>query len=235
MRLAALCTTLIFSISALAEDNFPYKDCFEHTAEDYGLDVTLLAAVASVESSLNPNAVSSSDALGLMQIKWPTTAQHLGITSRDQLFDPCTSITVGGKYLRELSDRFDYDITALAAYHAGPTSIDQNSSVPINTLSYIQKVFDEQRYIRSSKVFEEIRICKPLDLQTMANGINNPKERRNQAIRWINESGEVCSISELVYIRNRLATWLGTADGDGKVRTALDTVILSKSSETQKK
>ena len=63
------------------------------------------------ESGLNPNAVSSSDALGLMQ-KRPKTAEHLGITQRNDLFQPCKNIEAGSRYLKELVDRFESEMTA---------------------------------------------------------------------------------------------------------------------------
>ena len=82
----------------------PYQDCFASAADRYQIDDALLMGIAIVESSMDPDAISSANAIGLMQIKWPITATHLGITDRQKLFDPCTNIDAGARYLRELLD-----------------------------------------------------------------------------------------------------------------------------------
>ena len=223
---------VIISLSSVAETSFPFKECFEASATQYELEPSLIAAVASVESGLNPNAVSSSDALGLMQIKWPKTAEHLGITQRNDLFQPCKNIEAGSRYLKELVDRFESEMTALAAYHFGPTAVDREQKIPLDTLNYIQKVFNEKSYILASESFRKNLVCRPTDLQNLAIETHDPRKRRDRAIEWINGSGSVCSISELIFVRNRLASWLGTAEADGKARRSLDAMIVSKSSES---
>ena len=92
--------------SATIRKELPYSGCFKETAKKYELDSNWLKAIAIVESSLNPKAVSKSNAIGLMQIKWPITATHLGVSRKDSLLDPCTNIDLGGKYLRELTDKY---------------------------------------------------------------------------------------------------------------------------------
>ena len=69
-----------------ANNGIPFYDCFKDSATAYEIDQNLLIAIAIVESSLDPNAVSKANALGLMQIKWPQTAEHLGISNRSLLF-----------------------------------------------------------------------------------------------------------------------------------------------------
>ena len=93
-RYLAALILMLGSICSHASDNtvFPYKSCFEASAKKFNLDPNFLAAVASVESSFNPLAESSSGALGLMQIKWPQTAFELGVTEKSDLFKPCTNI-----------------------------------------------------------------------------------------------------------------------------------------------
>ena len=177
---------------------------------------------------------SSSDAIGLMQIKWPLTAEHLGILNKQQLFEPCTNIGAGSKYLRELLNRFEYEMAALAAYHFGPTAVTKTKAVPIETLNYIQKVLDEKNYILKSRNFNKAVVCNPLDLRANASETHDPLERRDLALDWIEETALVCSISELVLIRNHLSAWFGTSNSDGKIGRALDSVIISKSSDPLK-
>jgi hypothetical protein len=107
---------------------FPFEHCFKSSAQRYGLPFSLLLAVARGESNFNPRAKSNRNCHGLMQILWPQTAKHLGIYRLDALYDPCTNIRAGARYLRELLDRYDGNLhMALAAYNYGPSRIPKNS------------------------------------------------------------------------------------------------------------
>jgi hypothetical protein len=104
--------------------SFPYEDCFRRAARRHGLPLTLLLAVARGESDFDARAVSSANALGLMQIRWPQTARHLGITEKSRLFEPCANVDAGARYLKELLQRYDQDLhLSLAAYNYGPGRI----------------------------------------------------------------------------------------------------------------
>jgi hypothetical protein len=96
-------------------------------AARHGLPESLVSAVVSVESEFNPRAVSRRGALGLMQLM-PGTAALLGV--RDA-FDPEQNVDGGTRYLRDLMDRFDNDVTlALAAYNAGAQAVIRHGGVP---------------------------------------------------------------------------------------------------------
>lgn len=106
---------------------FPHHHCFERSAARYDLPVSLLLAVARGESDFDTRAVSHANAHGLMQILWPGTARHLGIHRLSELYDPCTNVDAGARYLVELLNRYDGNLhLALAAYNYGP------SRVPVN-------------------------------------------------------------------------------------------------------
>ena len=66
---------------------FPYEHCFRRSASAHDLPLALLLAVARGESDFDPNARSRANAHGLMQILWPTTARHLGLTRVSDLYD----------------------------------------------------------------------------------------------------------------------------------------------------
>ena len=103
---------------------FPHQRCFRQAATHYDLPESLLLAVARGESDFNVTARSRANAHGLMQILWPDTARHLGIHRLSDLYDPCTNIDAGARYLRELLDRYDGNLhRALAAYNYGPGRI----------------------------------------------------------------------------------------------------------------
>ena len=96
--------------------DIPFLRCFRIASDLYGVPESLLISVAAGESDFNSLAVSSSNAIGIMQIKWPITAQHLGVNQRDLLFNPCINIKLGAKYLRKRLTRYSNRVHhALAA------------------------------------------------------------------------------------------------------------------------
>lgn len=99
------------------------QDCIAEAASATAMPADLIYGVAKVESAFDPHAVSSAEAIGVMQIRWPLTALHLGITRRSDLFDPCININAGSRYLAELHLRFPEAEDAIAAYYIGPTRL----------------------------------------------------------------------------------------------------------------
>jgi hypothetical protein len=128
--------------SLQAQAGFPWQDCFRRAAASYQLPEALLLAVARGESNFDPTARSARDAIGVMQIRWPVTARHLGIRQERQLYDPCTNVDAGARYLRELIERYDGDVhLALAAYNFGPARV-QSGNVPSAASDYSAYIFE---------------------------------------------------------------------------------------------
>ena len=116
-----------------------FDELLNQAAAKEGLDASLLKAVAQAESNLNPLAVSSAGAKGIMQLM-DGTARELGVTDA---FDPAQNIAAGAKYLKQMLSRFGGDVTrAVAAYNAGPGSVEASGGIPpyAETQSYVQKV-----------------------------------------------------------------------------------------------
>ncbi|MGD2074447.1 MAG: transglycosylase SLT domain-containing protein [Gammaproteobacteria bacterium] len=117
------------SFAATAEQtrpalDFPYAHCFKRAAAAHALPETLLLAVARGESDFQPTARSHANAYGLMQILWPGTAKHLGLTRLSELLEPCTNVEAGARYLKELLEHYEGNLhRALAAYNYGPSRI----------------------------------------------------------------------------------------------------------------
>jgi hypothetical protein len=128
---------------------FPHATCFRAAAASYQLPETLLLAVARGESDFDPAARSKANAHGVMQILWPTTAHHLGIYRLSELYDPCTNIDAGARYLKELLQRFDGNLhLALAAYNYGPERIAANpDDIPDGANWYSGYIFQHLDYV----------------------------------------------------------------------------------------
>jgi soluble lytic murein transglycosylase-like protein len=112
---------------------------FEEASEKYNVDVKLLKAIAHAESNFNPNATSSSGAMGVMQLM-PSTAKSLGITDAYNAYD---NIMGGAKVIAEHLANYNGDVSlALAAYNAGSGNVAKYGGVPpfTETQNYIKKI-----------------------------------------------------------------------------------------------
>lgn len=101
----------------------------EGTANMYGVDPYLVAALVSQESAFYQTAVSPVGALGLGQLM-PETAKELGVDPRDgeENLDGCV------RYLAQNLERWahtkDPVTLALASYNAGPGAVQRYGGVP---------------------------------------------------------------------------------------------------------
>lgn len=115
------------------------KDVVNEASGRYHLDPDLVSSVIKAESGFNVHAVSPKGAQGLMQLM-PGTASQLGVGNA---FDPSANVDGGAHYLRELLERYNFDLVkALAAYNAGPQRVEQFGGVPpyFETRAYVARV-----------------------------------------------------------------------------------------------
>ena len=127
-----------------------FSSLINQAAEKYNVNPALVQAVVKAESNFNPNAVSSSGALGLMQLM-PGTASGLGVT--DPL-DPEQNIDGGVRYISQLLKHYDGNVKlAVAAYNAGPGAVDRYNGIPPyqETQTYVNRVLG---YFNSSNEWQ---------------------------------------------------------------------------------
>jgi len=109
-----------------------YQGAIDAAAAATGVPASVIAAMIQRESGFNPNAVSPTGAVGLMQIL-PSTAKDpgYGLSPRDPstLTDPVANITFGAQYFRARANNAGLDIStpqglaaALRLYNGSSTA-----------------------------------------------------------------------------------------------------------------
>ncbi|HEY9547126.1 MAG TPA: transglycosylase SLT domain-containing protein, partial [Solimonas sp.] len=128
---AVLMLTRLNDSDALAQ-MYPkkaYESEIKHAAKRSDLPSAWIYGVMRQESLFLRQAVSSSDALGLLQLKLGTArdaARKAGLPrpDRDDLFDAETNIALGSAYLRQMTDRYGGQfVLTVASYNAGPNAV----------------------------------------------------------------------------------------------------------------
>jgi soluble lytic murein transglycosylase-like protein len=140
-----------FGATAATRPALPLNQVVDSASAAYHLDPDLVNSVIHAESGFNVHAVSPKGARGLMQLM-PATASQLGV---NDVFDPEANVTGGSRYLRELLERYNFDLVkALAAYNAGPLRVEQYQGVPPfrETHAYVARIVHEYN---QKKIAEE--------------------------------------------------------------------------------
>lgn len=118
-------------------------NCWQFAAERYGINASILRAIAMTESAMNDRAVNrntnGSVDVGLMQINslWFPRLAEMEIQPED-LWDGCTNVHVGAWVLAGYIRRFGYNWRAIGAYNAGPSSSPESE---LKRITYANRVF----------------------------------------------------------------------------------------------
>lgn len=135
-------------------------------APQYEIDPRLALAIATTESNFNSAAVSSKNAMGVMQLI-PETAERFNVKNP---FDPVQNVKGGLAYLRWLLAYFKGDVAlAAAGYNAGEGAVDRYKGVPPyrETRGYVDRIlsfFARRSHPYNSKVVEPSRMIEALRL-----------------------------------------------------------------------
>jgi len=136
-----------FSFAQGDAGEFDQESLFAAIGSMYGIDADLLRAIALVESSGRPQAVSPAGAKGLMQLM-PSTARRFGVKD---VFDPVENALGAARFLSHLRSQqrtFSGEpdlVKILAAYNAGEGAVKRYGGVPPyrETRNYIRRVLLE--------------------------------------------------------------------------------------------
>ncbi len=153
-----------------------FSDLIKQHAAKNSIDPLLAQALTREESYFNHQAVSSSNARGLMQLI-PSTAnavarwEKLSSFSQLDLFKPEINVRLGSRYLKYTHDTFSGNsMLAVAAYNGGPGNVNKwlrtipsndwdqfVENIPLSeTRNYVRKVF------RSYWAYREIYTGTPV-------------------------------------------------------------------------
>lgn len=147
-----------------------YENLIETNAEKFSIPSYVIASIINVESSYKEDAISSKNALGLMQIKL-STAQYMNdyyklndSIDETKLLSAKTNIEYGCRYLKYLINKFNNLYTALSAYNAGETRVrvwlrDENFSSDgksLNKIPYEETANYIEKIKKNIKFYEKI-------------------------------------------------------------------------------
>jgi soluble lytic murein transglycosylase-like protein len=155
-----------------AKPVLPLNQVVDSASAAYHLDPDLVNSVIHAESGFNTHAVSPKGARGLMQLM-PGTANQLGV---NDAFDPQANVTGGSRYLRELLERYNFDLVkALAAYNAGPERVERYQGVPPfrETRAYVARIVHEYNAKKTAQ--EKAAKQKPVATKAPSHAHRAPK------------------------------------------------------------
>lgn len=162
-----------------------FNSLYAKESARYGVDPVLLRSLTRQESGFNMRAVSTSNALGLMQMIPPTAqevAKKLGlqVSLPDDMFRPEVNIPMGSFYISQMLDQFQGNVPfALAGYNAGPhrmktwldgrdevkALISQPSSAPSDELWFDELPWNETSFYVKS-ILRNVLIYRMIDKES---------------------------------------------------------------------
>jgi hypothetical protein len=211
---AAMAFALVGATSAHAQQSGRTRAdndrLFRAAAELYSIDPDLLAAIASVESGGNSDAVSPKGAQGLMQLM-PATANRFRVLDP---YDPVSN-TLGAvrfiSFLRQYRTAHGDGaplslVEMLAAYNAGEGAVDKYNGVPPypETQQYVRKVLVAYLFRNSHSPLAQRLGKLPVNQTDSAIKTNSPKPTISQVQPALAPEKKVDLLDKLTDIqRNR--------------------------------
>ncbi len=170
---------LLIALAFLFRNNFlkilypkTYQEAVLIYHEKYKIEENLIFAVIKAESDFDKNAVSSRNAIGLMQIMEETAKDvarknqiELNADNvKDELSDVYKNIEIGTCYLATLMERYQNKELALAAYNAGIGTVDgwiekgmiQKDGSDIEKIPYKETNNYVRKILRDYKIYQDL-------------------------------------------------------------------------------
>jgi hypothetical protein len=203
---------------------------FRAAAELYSLDPDLVAAIASVESGGNPDAVSPKGAQGLMQLM-PATANRFRVLDP---YDPISN-TLGAvrfiSFLRQYRTAHGDGaplslVEMLAAYNAGEGAVDKYNGIPPypETQQYVRKVLIAYLFRNSRSPLAQRLGARPVEQTNSAVEPIRSKpaishlhpvltQQKNPPADSIDKLTEIQRLRQVALSKQQTASRVGETDG----------------------
>ena len=147
-----------------------YSEYVYKYSEEYDVDSNLIFAIIKAESNFNPNVVSKSNAIGLMQLMDATAEEIAGelqidFIENESLYNPELNINLGTKYFSNLMKEYNGNkLLSLTAYNAGKGNVKKwiNQGIIKEDGSDIENIpFKEtnnyvRKILRDYKIYQEL-------------------------------------------------------------------------------
>jgi hypothetical protein len=133
--------TFVPSISSSSKVPGEYLIKIKKLSQKYGVEESLIIAVARAESGFNRFAVSRKGAVGIMQLMADTAIKY-GVDNR---YDADQNLEAGVRHLKYLYQKYNSNIPlTLAAYNAGENAVENYKGVPPykETRTFIKRVMN---------------------------------------------------------------------------------------------
>jgi hypothetical protein len=151
-------TLALFALGLHSIKHVWNSDCSEpvpiitQAAIAQGIPVPFALAIARAESGFRSHSISSTGAMGLMQLM-PQTARKHGVIDP---FDPTDNARGATRFLSELWQQYHGDrLRIAAAYNAGAGRVPRGHGrmqVPASTLGYAARVVKHDRQLRRAEL-----------------------------------------------------------------------------------
>ena len=146
-----------------------YSEYIEKYSSEYSVDKNLCYAIIKCESNFKPDAVSSADAMGLMQMtedtfSFITSKLYDYEVDKSYIYDPETNIKCGVWYISYLKEKFYSEKEVIAAYNAGPNKVlswledteFSSDGKTLDSLPYTETENHIKRVLKAKNIYEKL-------------------------------------------------------------------------------